>query len=126
MTTGEAVWWQDLTARKFWIMPARTISPSCPSALSNNTARIAPAAGTFLTLSVWPRNYRENRCDVAALSDVRSHPAHHWGMPTNIPLRYETHIALVEDIIEGTTVAGFDKFICLSAHGQVSDHCRCA
>jgi creatinine amidohydrolase/Fe(II)-dependent formamide hydrolase-like protein len=49
-----------------------------------------------------------------------SHPAHHWYMPANIPLRYETHIALIEDIVKGATVAGYNKFIILSAHGQVS------
>jgi len=49
-----------------------------------------------------------------------SHPHHHWGMAGTIPLKYETHIALLEDIIRGAAVAGFNKFIILSAHGQVS------
>ena len=49
-----------------------------------------------------------------------SHPFHHWGMPGNIPLTYETHIGLVMDIVRGATVTGFNKFIILSAHGQVS------
>lgn len=49
-----------------------------------------------------------------------SHPYHHWNMPGTIPLRYETHIALLEDIIHGAHVAGYNKFIILSAHGQVS------
>lgn len=49
-----------------------------------------------------------------------SHPHHHWGMPGTIPLKYETHIALLEDIIRGASTAGFNKFIIISAHGQVS------
>ena len=49
-----------------------------------------------------------------------SHPYHHWGVHGTIPLRFETHIALIEDIINGAVVAGFKKFIILSAHGQVS------
>lgn len=49
-----------------------------------------------------------------------SHPYHHWGMPGNIPLSYETHIGLVTDIIRGAAVSGYNKFIILSAHGQVS------
>jgi len=49
-----------------------------------------------------------------------SHPYMHWGMKGTIPLRYETHIALIEDIIKGAAVAGFNKFIIISAHGQVS------
>ncbi len=49
-----------------------------------------------------------------------SHPYHHWQMPGTIPLRYETHIELLFDIIKGATVSGYNKFIILSAHGQVS------
>lgn len=49
-----------------------------------------------------------------------SHPYHHWGVPGTIPLKYETHIELLCDIIRGASVAGYNKFIILSAHGQVS------
>ncbi len=47
-----------------------------------------------------------------------AHPNHHWGMPGTIPLSFETHIALVVDIIRGAAHAGYNKFIILSAHGQ--------
>ena len=49
-----------------------------------------------------------------------SHPYHHWGMPGTIPLEYETHVALLTDIVKGAAVAGYKKFVILSAHGQVS------
>ncbi len=49
-----------------------------------------------------------------------SHPHHHWGMPGTIPLQFETHIALLMDIIRGAAVCGYNKFIIISAHGQVS------
>jgi creatinine amidohydrolase len=49
-----------------------------------------------------------------------SHPHHHWGMPGTIPLTYETHINLLCDIVRGAAVAGYNKFIIISAHGQVS------
>ena len=49
-----------------------------------------------------------------------SHPYHHWGVQGTIPLRFETHTAVIEDIVRGALVAGFNKFILLSAHGQVS------
>lgn len=49
-----------------------------------------------------------------------SHPHHHWGMPGTIPLTYETHIGLLMDIIRGAAVAGYNKFLIISAHGQVS------
>lgn len=49
-----------------------------------------------------------------------SHPYMHWGMKGTIPLRYETHIAMLEDIVRGAAISGFNKFIILSAHGQVA------
>ncbi len=49
-----------------------------------------------------------------------SHPHHHWGMPCNIPLSFETHIGMIVDIVRGAAQAGFNKFLLLSAHGQVS------
>ena len=49
-----------------------------------------------------------------------SHPYHHWLMPGTIPLSYETHTALLVDIVRGAGVSGYNKFIILSAHGQVS------
>ena len=49
-----------------------------------------------------------------------SHPYHHWHMPGTIPLSYETHIALLVDIVRGAAEAGYNKFLLLSAHGQVS------
>lgn len=47
------------------------------------------------------------------------HPHHHWGMPGTIPLAYETHIAMLMDIIRGAANAGYNKFLIISAHGQV-------
>lgn len=47
-----------------------------------------------------------------------AHPHHHWGMPGTIPLTFETHIALLVDIIRGAAVAGYNKFLIISAHGQ--------
>lgn len=49
-----------------------------------------------------------------------SHPYHHWGMPGTIPLSFETHIGMLTDIVKGAAVAGFNKFLIISAHGQVS------
>jgi creatinine amidohydrolase len=49
-----------------------------------------------------------------------SHPYHHWYMPGTIPLSYDTHTAMLVDIVRGGAVSGYNKFIILSAHGQVS------
>ena len=48
-----------------------------------------------------------------------AHPYHHWNFPGTIPLSIETHIALIVEIVKGASLAGYNKFILLSAHGQV-------
>ncbi len=61
-----------------------------------------------------------SKCDAMLLPCPMygAHPHHHWGMPGTIPLSFETHIGMIVDIIRGAAVAGFNKFIILSAHGQ--------
>lgn len=49
-----------------------------------------------------------------------AHPYHHWHMPGTIPMGYDTHTALLCDIVRGAANAGYKKFIILSAHGQVA------
>ncbi len=48
-----------------------------------------------------------------------AHPHHHWGMVGTIPLTMETHVGMIMDIVRGAAVAGYNKFIIISAHGQV-------
>ena len=121
MELGKAYWWQNLTAQEVLdhakeddiaILPIGAIEqhgPHCPCGSDDfNAIGMAEKLSEKTGVMLLP-------CPMYG-----SHPAHHWYMPANIPLRYETHIALIEDIIKGATVAGYNKFIILSAHGQVS------
>ncbi|MCP4166247.1 MAG: creatininase family protein [Chloroflexi bacterium] len=121
MSNGKAIWWQNLSAQEVLdhakkddiaILPLGAIEqhgPHCPCGSDDfNAIGLAGKLSEKTGVMLLP-------CPMYG-----SHPAHHWGMPTNIPLRYETHIAMIEDIIKGATVAGFNKFIIISAHGQVS------
>jgi creatinine amidohydrolase len=121
MTNGKAIWWQNLTAPEVLehakrddiaILPIGAIEqhgPHCPCGSDDfNAIGLAEHLSAKTGVMLLP-------CPMYG-----SHPAHHWYMPGNIPLRYETHIMMIEDIIKGATVAGFNKFIILSAHGQVS------
>ncbi|GAA0181272.1 creatininase family protein [Clostridium sediminicola] len=75
---------------------------------------------TFNAIGIAERVARESGAMLLPCPMYGSHPHHHWGMQGTIPLKYETHIALLEDIIRGAAVAGYNKFLILSAHGQVS------
>ena len=61
---------------------------------------------------------RKSGAMILACPMYGAHPHHHWGMPGTIPLTFETHIALLVDIIRGAAVAGYNKFLIISAHGQ--------
>jgi creatinine amidohydrolase len=122
MSEEKALWWQNLPADEIVrhakevcdiaILPIGAIEqhgPHCPCGDDDFNAigmaeLISKKAGVMLL-----------PCPMYG-----SHPYHHWNMPGNIPLTYETHIALVTDIVRGASVAGYNKFIILSAHGQVS------
>ncbi len=118
---GKAYWWHEMTADEvvehakrddIAILPLGAIEqqgPHCPNGDDSfNAIGMAELISEKTGAMVLP-------CPMYG-----SHPYHHWGMPGNIPLRYETHIAMVEDIVKGASVSGFNKFILLSAHGQVS------
>lgn len=117
----KAIWWQNLTAEAvvahakkddIAILPIGAIEqhgPHCPCGDDDfNAIGMAELISKKTGVMLLP-------CPMYG-----SHPYHHWGMPGNIPLTYETHIGLVMDIIRGAAVSGYNKFIILSAHGQVS------
>ena len=49
-----------------------------------------------------------------------AHPCHHYGVPGTIPLRNETMVNVVKDIIHGASLAGYNKFILFYGHGQIA------
>lgn len=122
MKEREYLWWHELPAPELlrWakeecdiaILPIGAIEqhgPHCPIGVDAYNAMglaelIAKKTGAMLIPCPW----------------YGSHPYHHWHMPGTIPLSYDTHIALLVDIVRGAAVSGFNKFIILSAHGQVS------
>lgn len=117
----KAIWWQELSvdavvehAKKddIAILPLGAIEqhgPHCPCGDDDyNAIGMAELISKKTGVMLLP-------CPMYG-----SHPYHHWYMPGNIPLSYETHIGMVMDIIRGASHTGFNKFIILSAHGQVS------
>jgi creatinine amidohydrolase len=122
MSEQKALWWQNLPADEIVrhakevcdiaILPIGAIEqhgPHCPCGDDDfNAIGMAELISQKTGVMLLP-------CPMYG-----SHPYHHWKMPGNIPLTYETHIGLVMDIVRGASVAGYNKFIILSAHGQVS------
>ncbi len=121
MTNEKALWWQEMPADAvvahakeddIAVLPLGAIEqhgPHCPCGDdSYNAIGMAELLSKKTGVMLLP-------CPMYG-----SHPYHHWYMPGNIPLTYETHIGLVMDIVRGAAVSGYNKFIILSAHGQVS------
>jgi len=122
MSENKSFWWHELPATEVMrhaeqecdiaLLPIGAIEqhgPHCPAGSDALNAigiaeKIAQKTGVMLLPSPM----------------YGSHPYHHWGMPGTIPLAYETHTAMLTDIVKGAAVAGYNKFIILSAHGQVS------
>lgn len=122
MSNHRNLWWQELSAPEI----TRRAKEECDIALLpigaiEQHGPHSPCGVDDYNATLIAERIAE-RTDVMLLPCPMygSHPYHHWGMPGTLPLEYETHIALITDIVKGAAVAGYNKFIILSAHGQVS------
>jgi len=114
------LWWNELSGQEvvkyaetcdIAVLPLGSIEqhgPHCPTGDDSYNAMrmselIANKSGVMLLPCPW----------------YGAHPYHHWGFKGTLPLGYETHKEMVKDIIRGASQAGYNKFIILSAHGQV-------
>jgi creatinine amidohydrolase/Fe(II)-dependent formamide hydrolase-like protein len=114
------LWWNELAAKDVTeyakecdiaILPLGSIEqhgPHCPTGDDSYNSivmseMIAKKTGVMLLPCPW----------------YGSHPYHHWHFPGTIPLRNETQMAMIKDIVRGAAKAGYNKFIILSSHGQL-------
>jgi creatinine amidohydrolase len=117
----DSVWFQDNSAAvniayakevcDFAILPIGAIEqhgPHCPC-----------GSDTFNAIGIAEAVAEKSGAMLLPCPMYGGHPHHHWGMPGTIPLTYETHISLLVDIIRGAAVAEYNKFLIISAHGQV-------
>lgn len=89
-------------------------------AIEQHAAHAPTGMDTFNALGIAEKVAEKTGAMILPCPMYGSHPHHHWGMPGTIPLTYETHIGLLMDIIRGASVSGYNKFLIISAHGQVS------
>lgn len=89
-------------------------------AIEQHAAHAPTGMDTFNAVGIAERVAEKTGAMLLPCPMYGSHPHHHWGMPGTIPLTYETHIGLLTDIVRGAANAGYNKFIIISAHGQVS------
>ena len=114
------LWWQEMAAQDVVeyakvcdvaILPLGSIEqhgPHCPAGDdSYNAIKMAEMIARKTGVMLLP-------CPMYG-----AHPYHHWGFPGTIPLQYETHTAMIKDIVRGAAKAGYNKFLLFSCHGQV-------
>jgi 3-dehydro-scyllo-inosose hydrolase len=122
MSEGRLLWWQELSAPEV----VRRAQEECDIALlpigavEQHGAHGPCGVDDYNATLLAERIAERTGVMLLPCPMYGSHPYHHWGMPGTIPLEYETHIALITDIVKGAALAGYNKFIILSAHGQVS------
>lgn len=116
----DSVWFQDNTAPvnmayikdvcDLAILPIGAVEqhgPHCPCGMDS-----------FNAIGIAEKVAERSGAMVLPCPMYGGHPYMHMGMPCTIPLNYETHIALLHDIVSGAANAGFNKFLIISAHGQ--------
>ena len=89
-------------------------------AIEQHAAHCPCGMDTFNAIGIAERVAEKTGAMLLPCPMYGSHPHHHWGIAVTLPLTFETHIGLLMDIIRGAAVSGFNKFLIISAHGQVS------
>jgi len=114
------LWWQEMPAKEvaayakecdIALLPLGAVEqhgPHCPAGDDSwNAIRIAELIAKRTGVMLLPCPW------------YGAHPSHHWYMPGTIPLRADTHVRLITDIVRGAANAGYNKFLILSCHGQL-------
>lgn len=121
MLKRKHLWWQELTRDEILEDVKNTDIAILPIGATEQHGPHCPCGSDYFNALGLAEKVAE-RTGVMLLPPLPygAHPYHHWYMPGTIPVGYDTHTALLCDIIRGASQAGYKKFIILSAHGQVA------
>ncbi len=122
MKERKFLWWHEMPADEVvrWAKEESDIALLPIGATEQHGSHSPCGVDAFNAMGMAELIAKKTGCMLLPCPMYGSHPYHHWYMPGTIPLAYDTHIALLVDIVKGASVAGYNKFIILSAHGQVS------
>ncbi len=122
MKERKYLWWHELTAPEVirWAKEECDVALLPIGAIEQHGAHAPVGVDVFNATGMAELIAKKSGVMLIPCPMYGSHPYHHWHMPGTIPLGYDTHIALLVDIVRGAAESGYNKFIILSAHGQVS------
>lgn len=122
MNRRDSVWFQENSAHvnEAYAKEVCDIAILPIGAIEQHGAHCPCGMDTYNAIGIAERVAEKSGAMLLPSPMYGSHPHHHWGMPGTIPLTFETHIALLMDIVRGAAVCGYNKFLIISAHGQVS------
>ncbi len=118
----KSVWFHEVPAEEIvkWAKTECDLAVLPLGAIEQHGPHCPNGSDAFNAIGICERIGKNSKATILPCPMYGSHPYHHWGVQGTIPLTYETHTSMVCDIIRGASVAGFNKFIIVSAHGQVS------
>lgn len=115
----KSFWWQELPYSELVDRSKECDIALLPlGAIERHGEHLPTGEDTYHAIGVLERVAEKTSAIILPPPWYGTHPCHHWYNPGTIPLRDETFVNMIVDIVRGVSYAGYNKVIMFNSHGQ--------
>ncbi len=115
----ERLWWQQYTRPELVAYAKKNDIALLPiGSIEQHGEHLSTGEDTWHAMGIAERVARKTGVMLLPPPWYGAHPYHHWYYAGTIPLRTETFVNLLIDVVRGASYTGFNKFIIFNCHGQ--------
>ena len=119
MSSKKRLWWQEFTRPEIVKYAKKCDIAMLPiSAIEQHGEHLTTGEDSWHAIKISEIVAEKTGVMLLPCPWYGAHPYLHWYYPGTIPLRFETFMNLIIDIVRGAAVAGFNKFIIFNCHGE--------
>lgn len=119
MSSKKRLWWQEFTRPEIVEYAKKCDIAMLPvSAIEQHGEHLPTGEDSWHAIKISEKVAEKTDIMLLPCPWYGAHPYIHWYYAGTIPLRFETFMNLIIDIIRGAAVAGYNKFIIFNCHGE--------
>jgi creatinine amidohydrolase/Fe(II)-dependent formamide hydrolase-like protein len=119
LNAGKKLWWQEHTRPEILERARKCDIAMLPiGAIEQHGEHLTTGEDCWHAIKIAEKVAEKTDVMLLPCPWYGAHPYLHWFYPGTIPLRFETFMNLLVDIIRGAAVAGYNKFIIFNCHGE--------
>ncbi len=116
---NEKLWWQNLRRPEIEERAENCDVAILPvGAVEQHGQHLPTGEDSFHAMHIAEKVAKKTDATLLPCPWYGTHPTMHLKYAGTIPLRFETFMNLLIDVVEGASESGFNKFIILNCHGQ--------